>query len=223
MEEKKAVILLSGGMDSTVLLYYMLSENWQCHALSIHYGQRHSRELAAARAIANKVRVPHIECDLGQIRGLLRGSSQTDAVPVPEGHYEDPVMRLTVVPNRNMILLSVAAATAIGIGAKVVAYAAHTGDHAVYPDCRPEFIKALGTALRLCHYDDGVRLMSPFVNKSKADIARIGAGLAVPFELTYSCYQGQAKHCGKCGTCVERREAFQLSGISDPTEYNSIV
>ena len=184
---KSAVALLSGGMDSATLLYYLANQGCRVYPLSVHYGQRHARELAAAAAICERLGVPHTVCDLSNIKPLLRGSSQTDDVAVPEGHYEDPVMRLTVVPNRNMILLAVASAMAIGNGSRTVAYAAHAGDHAVYPDCRPEFVEALQAALHLCHYDGGVDLYTPFLGQTKAQIADLGTTLKVPYELTYSC------------------------------------
>jgi 7-cyano-7-deazaguanine synthase len=165
------------------------------------------------------VGVRHQIIDLSSIKPLLKGSSQTDDVIVPEGHYEDPVMKITVVPNRNMILLSVGAAMAIGCRAKLVAYAAHAGDHAIYPDCRPEFVTSIAQTLSLCHYDGGVELWTPFVYETKARIVTIGTRLGVPYERTYSCYSGREKQCGKCGTCVERREAFAINQLEDPAGY----
>jgi 7-cyano-7-deazaguanine synthase len=223
----KVVVLVSGGMDSAVLLYHLRREH-EVMGLSINYGQRHARELAAATSICYIAGIPHQIINLQSIRSLLAGSSQTDpAVDVPEGNYDDPVMRITVVPNRNMILLAIAAAAVIGWetisgdvqGEKAVAYAAHAGDHAIYPDCRPEFTAAMREAFRLCHYDDGVKLWTPFVENTKADLVRLGNYLGVPFDQTWSCYAGGEKHCGRCGTCRERIEAFSLAGVPDPTEY----
>lgn len=223
----KVVVLVSGGMDSAVLLYHLKHEN-EVMGLSIHYGQRHAKELDAAQAICREARVPYIALDLSNIQPLLAGSSQTDArVAVPAGNYDDPAMRVTVVPNRNMILLSVAAAAVIGWahelgdgrGPKAVAYAAHSGDHAIYPDCRYEFVETMREAFHLCHYDDGVKLWTPFVESTKADLVRRGHYLGVPFHLTWSCYRGGEKHCGRCGTCRERIEAFSLAGVPDPTIY----
>ena len=154
-------------------------------------------------------------------RQLFGKSSLTDAeTEVPEGGYREENMKSTVVPNRNMIMISVAAARAIAIGAGSVAYAAHSGDHAIYPDCRPEFADALAGALRLCHYFP-IGLERPFVGMTKADIVRLGADLGVDFSKTWSCYKGGERHCGKCGTCAERKEAFRLAGIPDPTEYDA--
>lgn len=215
----KAVVLLSGGMDSSTLLYFAKASGFEPLALAVNYGQRHSVELLSAVQVAASAGVPIQVADLSRITPILGGSSQTDeSIPVPEGHYTDPSMKATVVPNRNMLMLSLAAAHAIASGASRVLYAAHAGDHPIYPDCRPEFVMALQQALRFCHYEPIV-LDAPFVTVSKAEIVKLGTTLGVPFELTWSCYQGRVKHCGKCGTCVERREAFELAGVPDPTRY----
>jgi 7-cyano-7-deazaguanine synthase len=137
---------------------------------------------------------------------------------VPEGHYAEESMRLTVVPNRNMLLLAACAAWAVSCRSDAVAYAAHAGDHAVYPDCRPEFVEAVRGVFRLCDYKP-LTLYTPFVEWSKADVVREGQVTGAPLHLTYSCYEGGVRHCGKCGTCYERREAFAITGVPDPTEY----
>ena len=137
---------------------------------------------------------------------------------MPEGSYNEAGMKATVVPNRNMIMIAVAAARAISLGCDSVAYAAHGGDHAIYPDCRPDFVKALAEVLKICDYSP-IRLEAPFLNFSKADIVLEGARLGVDFSKTWSCYKGGDIHCGKCGTCVERRQAFASAGVCDPTEY----
>ena len=219
-KKPRVVVLLSGGLDSSVMLYYLKSIGYEvAEALAVNYGQRHSRELGAAAQIAEAARVPFRVADLSALRGLIGGSSQTDdAVPVPEGHYADASMKATVVANRNMILLSVALARAVVLDAPFVALAAHAGDHPIYPDCRPEFVDALNEAARLCGYKPR-RIVRPFIESSKAYIANLGRELGVPMGLTWSCYKGQEVHCGKCGTCVERREAFGLTGVADPTTY----
>lgn len=215
----KIVVVLSGGLDSSTLLADLHAKGNDLLALSVDYGQRHRRELLAAEAIAAEYHVPWHLADLVSLRGILGGSSQTsDKIAVPHGHYTDESMKQTVVPNRNMILLAVAGALAISRKADAIAYAAHTGDHAIYPDCRPAFIAALAPALRLAGWDP-VALLTPFIAWTKADIVRRGGLLKVPFALTYSCYEGGQQHCGECGTCVERREAFILAGIEDPTRY----
>ena len=221
MSRANAVVLLSGGMDSAVLLYHLLSQDYDVRALTVHYGQRHAREIASAREIAAGVGVPHDVCNLETLRELLSGSSQTDdTIAVPQGHYTDLVMKQTVVPNRNMLLLAVAAATAISHGMNTVAYAAHAGDHCIYPDCRPEFVAALRGALALCHYDGGVQLIAPFAQShTKSDLVTLGTQLNVPFVATWTCYEGRTYHCGRCGTCVERLLAFLDAGITDPVVY----
>ena len=215
----KSLVVHSGGMDSTVLLYQLLQAGDEVKALSINYGQRHSRELEAARALCTELGVEHRVADLSGLSDLLAGSALTSSdIEVPEGHYAEDNMKATVVPNRNMILLSVAAGWAISSKYDRIAYAAHSGDHAIYPDCRNEFAEALDGAIRLADWHE-VSLYRPFVDMTKADIVSLGAKLGVPFEKTWSCYKGQDLHCGRCGTCVERREAFYLAGVEDPTTY----
>jgi 7-cyano-7-deazaguanine synthase len=189
-------------------------------ALSIDYGQRHARELRSAERIANLARVEHRVADVRAL-GSFGGSSQTsDEIAVPHGHYADASMRLTVVPNRNMVLLALATAWAVATKSSAVAYGAHAGDHAVYPDCRAEFADVMAVAMTLCDYEP-VALLRPFVQMTKADVVARGAELSVPFAETWSCYEGKQVHCARCGTCVERREAFELAGVPDPTEYAS--
>src|SRR5579859_2666263 len=182
----------------------MLASGVPVETVSIHYGQRHRRELAAAAAVARYYGVRHDVIDLGVLREHLTGSALTDDVDVPEGHYSAPSMAATVVPNRNMIMLAVAAGIAASRGHHRVATAVHAGDHPIYPDCRPSFITAASLAAQLgtAGYGD-VEITAPFVRISKTDIARLGARLAAPVHLSWSCYQGGAVHCGRCGTCVE--------------------
>jgi len=216
----KCVLTYSGGLDSTVLLYQLRAAGDEVYCLSLDYGQRHRRELQAARALAGRLALAHREVDLTAITPLLQGSSLTSPkIPVPEGHYAEATMKATVVPNRNMILLSLATAWAISLQADAVAYAAHSGDHAIYPDCRGAFTEAMDAAIRLADWHP-LRLERPFVHLTKADIVRRGAELGVPFAECWSCYQGGEKHCGRCGTCIERREAFYLAAVTDPTAYS---
>ncbi len=214
----KCVLVYSGGLDSTTLLYHLRARGDEVRCLGVDYGQRHRRELEAARAICERVGVEYRLADLRSIAPLLAGSALTDAVAVPHGHYAEESMKATVVPNRNMILLSLAIGWAVSLKYDAVAYAAHAGDHTIYPDCRPEFVEAMDRAAGLCDWHR-VRIERPFVHMTKADIVRRGAELGVPFELTWSCYEGGEVHCGKCGTCVERREAFERAGVADPTAY----
>ena len=215
----KTVLIYSGGLDSTVLLYDLLASGDTVLALSVDYGQRHRSEVEHARRIAESLGVEWQLADLSGIAHLLAGSSLTSSeIAVPHGHYADDNMKQTVVPNRNMIMLSVAAGWAMGRQADRVAYAAHGGDHTIYPDCRPEFAAAVDRAIRLADWHE-VQLYCPFIAMTKAEIVARGAKLDVDFGRTWSCYEGGPIHCGKCGTCFERREAFLRAGVSDPTQY----
>jgi len=215
----KTVIVYSGGLDSTVLLYHLRASGHELHALSIDYGQRHRCELDRAADLCEELGIPHPTADLSAIQPLLAGSSLTSPeIEVAEGHYTEESMKSTVVPNRNMIFLALATGHALSIKAGQVAYAGHSGDHAIYPDCRNEFAEAMAAAIRIADWNP-VELMRPFVDWTKADIVHRGAELGVPFARTWSCYKGGAQHCGRCGTCIERREAFDLAKVEDPTPY----
>jgi len=203
MSKPLAVVSLSGGMDSTTLLAHLLQGN-EVLALSFDYGQRHRKELDAARDVSQYYGVEHHVIDLTSVGKLLTGSALTDSsVEVPEGHYEAENMKATVVPNRNAIMASIAIGIASSRKAKFVALGIHAGDHAVYPDCRPEFVEVLrelaSVALDGFH---APRIETPFVLWSKTGIAREAGRLGVPIERTWSCYKGGEKHCGRCGTCV---------------------
>ncbi len=216
------IVLLSGGLDSSVLTHVLYRRGLRVKALNVLYGQRHSREREAATRIAQELGIECVCLDLCSIRPILGTTSSllNSEVAIPLGHYEDASMQSTVVPNRNMLLLSLAAAWSVASSYDGVAYAAHGGDHAIYPDCRPEFASAMDAAIRLCDYREQ-HLLRPFVNITKADIVKLGSAAGVPLEHTWSCYNGRDRHCGKCGTCVERREAFQLAGVPDPTAYEA--
>jgi 7-cyano-7-deazaguanine synthase len=215
----KVVLIYSGGLDSTVLLYKLRIDGHDVRCLGIDYGQRHRRELEAGQSISRDLGVEYRIADLSNLRPLLAGSALTDDVPVPDGHYADETMKTTVVPNRNMIMLSAAIGWAVSLSYDAVAYAAHAGDHTIYPDCRPAFVEAMRQAARLCDWKS-IELLTPFVDTTKTEIVRLGARLGVPFERTWSCYKGETVHCGTCGTCVERREAFAHAGVNDPTAYD---
>jgi 7-cyano-7-deazaguanine synthase len=218
----KVLAIVSGGMDSTVLAYYLnqLPDTKLIGIVSVDYGQRHKRELECASRTALKLGVPLYPLDLSAMRPYISASALTGDQPVPHGHYADDNMRATVVPNRNMILLSLAVGVAISNGADRVAYGAHAGDHDVYPDCRESFVDALSSAIALCDYTPP-KLMAPFVTMSKADIVKLGLRIGVPFENTWTCYEGGETACGKCGTCVERLEAFAIAGAHDPIDYQN--
>ncbi|MDQ8198281.1 7-cyano-7-deazaguanine synthase QueC [Pelagicoccus enzymogenes] len=217
---RSAVAVYSGGMDSTVMLYRMRELGIEVKgALSINYGQKHAKELEVAASFCRELGILHKVADLSGLQDLFGKSSLTNSgEAVPEGHYEEVQMKSTVVPNRNMILLATATAWAISLEAEAVAYAAHGGDHAIYPDCREEFAAALDKAIQLCDWSK-VSLYRPFVSSNKAEIAALGSRLGAGLEKTWSCYKGGELHCGRCGTCVERREAFHLAGVEDKTVY----
>ena len=216
----KTIVVCSGGLDSVSLAHIVAAEGHLSRLLSFDYGQRHAKEIGYAKAAAERLGVPHHVIDMRQVGAALTGSALTDDIDVPEGHYAEDTMKLTIVPNRNAIMLTIAFGLAASLGDRLVATAVHGGDHFIYPDCRPSFTHAFDDMQQaaLEGYAD-VRLSTPFVNQSKADIVRQGAAHGTPFAETWSCYKGGEIHCGRCGTCVERREAFHLAGIADPTDY----
>jgi 7-cyano-7-deazaguanine synthase len=217
----KVLVLCSGGMDSVTALYRARREHEVVAAISFDYGAKHNaRELAFAAEHAAKLGVRHRIIDLRFMGALFRSALLAGGGEIPEGHYEADSMRQTVVPFRNAIMLSIAAGLAESEGAEGLVIAAHAGDHAIYPDCREDFMRAMAEAMRLGTYA-GIRLLRPFIAWDKAGIAAEGAKLGVDFSRTWSCYKGGVVHCGKCGTCVERREAFARAGLSDPTAYVS--
>ncbi|MDX1400636.1 MAG: 7-cyano-7-deazaguanine synthase QueC [Kiloniellales bacterium] len=216
-----AVVVCSGGLDSVTLAHLMAAEGKALVLVTFDYGQRHKKEIGYAKAAARRLGAEHKLVDFRELGELLCGSALTGDRDVPEGHYAEANMEVTVVPNRNTIMLSIAYGLAASAGAEVVAAAFHGGDHFIYPDCRPGFADAFDKMQRLALEGFAeVSLHTPFIHWSKAEIAAEGARLNVPFEETWSCYKGDDLHCGRCGTCVERREAFHLAGIGDPTLYS---
>lgn len=211
----KSVIILSGGMDSTTLLYKLISEGKSVEAISFDYGQRHKLELEKAKETCEALGIGHKIIDLSFIKQLISNSALTGDIDVPKGHYEDENMKLTVVPNRNMIMASIAIGYAVNIGAGEVALGVHAGDHAIYPDCRPEFIEALSTIAKIANYKP-VNIYTPFLFNTKGEIASVGKELNVDYSKTLTCYEGSEVPCGKCGSCTERIEAFAHAGIEDP-------
>ena len=216
----RTIVICSGGLDSVSLAHIIAARGDLSCLVSFDYGQRHRKELDFAAACARRLGVAHQVIDMRGIGAALSGSALTDDIDVPDGHYAEDTMKITVVPNRNAIMLTIAYGIAAATGANAVATAVHGGDHFIYPDCRPAFTQAFDRMQRaaLAGYAD-VALLTPFVHRSKADIVTEGALVGTPFAETWSCYKGGARHCGRCGTCVERREAFHLAGIPDPTEY----
>lgn len=224
----RSVVVLSGGMDSATALYKVINDPGcsapdDVRAVSFDYGQRHVKELAFAAGLCATLGIRHTVINLQ----IPLASALTDPErEIPLGHYAHASMQQTVVPNRNAIMLSVAWGIAVSEVAGQVVAGMHAGDHPIYPDCRPEFVYALEHALQLGNEgfgDPALAFFTPFITMTKADIVREGSAYRrpVPYEQTWSCYQGRELHCGGCGTCVERREAFELAGIPDPTTYET--
>ena len=214
---KDSVIIVSGGMDSTTLLYDRRDEI--ALAISFDYGSNHNaREIPYAEMHCKRLGIEHITIPLDFMHKYFRSSLLDGADAIPEGHYAAETMKSTVVPFRNGIMLAVAAGVAESRNLTKLLIANHGGDHTIYPDCRPEFISAMDSATNAGTYV-GVRVVAPYTNITKGDIARIGKKLGIDYAETWSCYKGGEKHCGKCGTCVERKEALAYAGIEDTTEY----
>lgn len=216
---KDTLLVLSGGLDSTTLLYDYADSI--ALAVTFQYGSNHNkREAAFAKYHCDKLGIEHIEIDLAFMGKYFKSSLLDGADAIPEGNYDEDNMKSTVVPFRNGIMLSVAAGLAESRGLKNVMMANHSGDHAIYPDCRPEFVKAMTAAIEAGTYE-GVKLVAPYTDITKADIVSRGAKLGIDYSMTYSCYKGGEHHCGLCGTCRERKEAFTLAGVKDDTIYDA--
>lgn len=214
----KTLVICSGGLDSVTLAYKIAKEHTLAGLISFDYGQRHKKELGYAAICAQALNVPHSIIDISAIGEHLSGSALTGDIDVPEGHYAEENMKVTVVPNRNAIMLSIAYGIASARNCDAVAAAFHGGDHFIYPDCRPPFVKAFEDMEKHA-LEQHIKLITPFLTMTKGDIATEGARLNVDFANTWSCYKGTENHCGRCGTCVERREAFHLANVTDPTPY----
>lgn len=214
----KGVIILSGGLDSTTLLYDLVGKGYKLEALSFNYGSKHNkREIHMAKLHCANLKIKHtiitLHLDKYFKSSLLKGGKK-----IPEGHYEAENMKSTVVPFRNGIMLSMAVGYAESIGVGKVFLGSHKGDRSIYPDCRREFTIAINLAAQLGTYNN-VEIVSPYNDLMKWDIVKIGLTLNVPYVYTYSCYKGNSVACGKCGTCVERLEAFKKNNEEDPVEY----
>jgi len=215
---KKAVVILSGGMDSTTLLYRVIKDGYKTRAISFDYNQKHKKELSSASLTCESLKIPHKIISLSVLNELAPSALTRSDWDVPEGHYADENMKQTVVPNRNMVMLSLATSYAISKKARFLFYGVHSGDHAIYPDCRPDFYKYMQDAIMRADWHE-VLLKAPFICLDKGDIVILGKKIGVDYSKTWTCYQGKEKACGKCGSCVERLEAFEKAGIEDPLEY----
>ena len=214
---KNSLIILSGGMDSVTLLYDQ--KDYIALAVTFDYGSNHNkREAELASYHCKQLGIEHLIIPLDFMGKYFKSSLLEGADAVPEGHYQDKNMKSTVVPFRNGIMLSIACGLAESRGLKKVLIANHAGDHAIYPDCRATFIDAMNQAMAYGTYEH-INIYAPYTSFSKTDIAKVGKVLGIDYSKTYSCYKGGEKHCGKCGTCVERKEALRDAGIDDPTEY----
>ena len=226
---ESALLIYSGGLDSTTLLYKLLSEGHKVACLTFNYGQKHIKEIEGIPNILIEVEdhfgledcsIHHEIIDLSGISSLIGGkSSLISDNPMPECHYTAESAKKTVVPGRNLIMLSIAAGIAEANDIPHLYYAAHAGDWEIYPDCRPSFVEAARIAINASSAWNPVKLSAPFLNLAKNDIVALGLKLEVPFGLTWSCYNGREKACGKCPTCIERLEAFEMNGKKDPIEY----
>lgn len=214
----KVVVIYSGGMDSFTVLNRALHDGKEVYALTFDYGQRHVKEIEYASTVCKSLDVNHKVIDISAINQLLAGSSLTDDLDIPEGHYEAESMKSTVVPNRNMILLSLAVGYAVSVGASQVYYGAHSGDHAIYPDCRPEFVMKMNDVCKIANYES-VEIFSPYLKETKSDILTDGLKMGLKYDNTWTCYNGREKACGQCGACQERLEAFKDNNVTDPLNY----
>ena len=215
--KKDAVLIVSGGMDSITMLYEF--KDRIALGVSFDYGSNHNaREIPFAAMHCKRLGIPHIVINLGFMHQYFKSSLLEGAEAIPEGNYDDENMKSTVVPFRNGIMLSIAAGIAESNELKYVMMANHGGDHAIYPDCRPNFIAAIDSAAKAGTYVN-VSVVAPYTNISKTDIAKRGKALGIDYAETWSCYKGGDTHCGKCGTCVERKEALHDAGIDDNTVY----
>lgn len=218
---KKVVVIYSGGMDSYTVLHKAIQQGLTPYALTFDYGQRHIKEIEVARKVCQELDINHKIIDISAINQLIGGSSLTDnSIDVALGHYQEENMKSTVVPNRNMILLSLAIGYAVSIKAEQVYYGAHSGDHAIYPDCRPEFVEKMNAVAAIANYEE-TEILSPYLNTDKIGILKDGLAMGLDYSKTWTCYNGLEKACGQCGSCVERLEAFAKNNLSDPLPYYS--
>lgn len=218
--QEKVVVIYSGGMDSFTILNSVFQKGYEVYALTFDYGQKHNKEIDFARAVCTEMKIDHRIIDITAINQLLQSSSLTSDQAIPEGDYALTNMKSTVVPNRNMILLSLAIGYAVDIGANKVYYGAHSGDHSIYPDCRPEFVHAINEVAKIANYKP-VEIVTPFLNSSKDEILAAGLKMGLDYGKSWTCYNGRSNACGQCASCLERLEAFAINGAIDPLSYEN--
>ena len=212
----KGVVLLSGGLDSTILTYDMVNSGVELEALTFDYGQRHRKEIEYAKRTAEKLGLHHEVIKLPE--GVLRSSALIDKELPKDVRPTDERQKVTIVPNRNAILLSIAVGYALSRGLDAVLISVHKDDWMIYPDCRPEFLGRFNEAMRVGNELDGPIVLAPYIVWHKWEIVKRGAILGVPFEDTWTCYEGGERPCGRCASCLERKEAFMFAGVEDPWE-----
>ena len=216
---KKITLIYSGGSDSFTLLHHALDQGLDVDCITFNYGQKHAKEIDFAKSVCNELNLKHTLIDIGDSAAIFGSSSLVDeSNKIPYGSYKEDSMKSTIVPNRNMIFISYAIAYSIANEISEVWYGAHAGDHFIYPDCRPEFLKSMDVAAGLCDPSQ-VSVKGPFINLNKGEIFKIGISLGIDYSKTWTCYEGQELACGKCGSCVERLEAFADNKTTDPLNY----
>ena len=215
----KIIVVYSGGLDSFTLLNEAIRSGKDVSALSFDYGQKHNKELHFVEKYCAQESIDSKIVDVSSIKELFQGSSLTDEIDIPKGHYEDDSMKSTVVPNRNMILISLALGYAVTKGAEEVWFGAHAGDHAIYPDCRPEFVEKMDSVARIANYSP-IAIKAPYITMSKTEILAIGLNMQLDYGLTWTCYEGKDLACGSCGACHERLESFAANNVIDPIKYS---
>lgn len=214
-----AVVIYSGGMDSYTVLHRALRDGYDVHALSFDYGQRHARELDVAREVCERLKLSHRVVDIRAIHQLIGNSALTDSGrPMPKADYAEDNLADTVVPNRNMILLSLAIGHAVNIGAPICFYGAHGGDHVLYPDCRPVFVERMNDVAAIANFE-AVKIEAPYLHSDKSRILADGVEMGLDYAETWTCYLGEELACGECGSCRERLNAFSSLGMIDPLPY----
>lgn len=217
---KKITLIYSGGSDSFTLLHHALDQGIEVECITFSYGQKHIKEIDFAKENCKRLGLSHTLIDIGYPESIFGSSSLIDeATDIPHGSYKEESMKSTIVPNRNMIFISYAIAYSIAHDIDEVWYGAHAGDHFIYPDCRPEFLRSMNTAAELCD-PSKISVKAPFINLNKGEILKIGLDLNIDYSKTWTCYKGLEKACGKCGSCVERIEAFTDNNSSDPISYS---